>query len=397
MHGLVELGLSGLSIETTSGLRDLTKLVSLDLSHCRGLTDVDGLVKLIYLRELNLSQCAMLQNVDGLSGLEGLTALGLSKCTSLVNVNGLQSLRGLTSLDLSRCSSLVDLSGLASMTGLAELVLCGCTSLETIEPLEGLQRLTELDMSGCTSLVSVAPLATLAQLVSLDLSNAPYVRDLDALSECTALASLVFDGDPPLAAAVLASCAYVRRDESFVRNNVDYWLRIAGLARDANLLVQRLSHAFSIAGKQDWGRHAFEQLVSLVTGRADVSDETWAQLVSRCDATGDAALVELVHSRSPEVVVPVGEGESPKSEQPEVAVEDTGNDVLAPLVERILSSPEIALAVDDNALSQFRNHVLASSGAQTEAMRRGLCEMLSAAGLLTPDQAKYIANGGDEE
>ena len=85
-------------------LRSLT----LDLSSCRQLANVDGLQGLggltaLQSLTLNLGYCRQLTNVDGLQGLGGLTALqsltlDLSGCSQLANVDVLQGLGGFTAL-----------------------------------------------------------------------------------------------------------------------------------------------------------------------------------------------------------------------------------------------------------------------------------------------------------
>lgn len=75
-------------------------MISLELSYCYNLQNVDNLVNLTKMTSLNLCNCLNLQNVDGISKLTNLTYLNLRQCQNLQNVNGISNLTKLIELYL---------------------------------------------------------------------------------------------------------------------------------------------------------------------------------------------------------------------------------------------------------------------------------------------------------
>ena len=71
------------SLGDLSTLSNLTRLETLTLSNCTGLTSLDALRNLSALREVWLNDCTKLTNVDALKNLSALEEIDLSGCTGL--------------------------------------------------------------------------------------------------------------------------------------------------------------------------------------------------------------------------------------------------------------------------------------------------------------------------
>jgi hypothetical protein len=101
-----------LLIDNAATLRDLsalqpcTRLRSLWLYGCKGLTNVDTLKNLSALQSVSLDGCTGLTNVDGLKNLTALQMVWLADCTGLANVDGLKNLSALKAIWLFMCKGL---------------------------------------------------------------------------------------------------------------------------------------------------------------------------------------------------------------------------------------------------------------------------------------------------
>ncbi len=148
------LELFGRQISRLPDLSPFKDLVTIDLSDCSSLMDVEGLRDLPRLECLHLALCTRLTNLDGLRNLPGLQDLDLTRCEALATLDGLQNLRGLRSVKIGYCTSLSQLNGLAELPDLESVDLTGCTSLNDIKGLWDLPNLAVVNLTGCTGLTS---------------------------------------------------------------------------------------------------------------------------------------------------------------------------------------------------------------------------------------------------
>jgi Leucine-rich repeat (LRR) protein len=186
----------------------LTRLQTLDLSFCSGLTAPPaGLGALTGLRELYLSECSGLTVMpEGIGALKGLRELYLSGCSGLTALPAeLGALTGMQELVLSLCDGLTVLpAGLWALTGLRELVLPFCDGLAALPAeLGALTGLRKLVLSLCSGLTALpAELGALTRLQELYLAFCDGLTALPAglgaltslleldLSRCSGLTAL---------------------------------------------------------------------------------------------------------------------------------------------------------------------------------------------------------------
>ena len=116
-------------LELPFGLANLTNLISLDLSYCSSLQNVDVLANLPNLTSLNLSDCYSLQNVDGLANLINLTSLDLYNCDSLQNVDGLECCINITELYIDNAGILRNVNAIGNLKNLKSLLITNCPEI----------------------------------------------------------------------------------------------------------------------------------------------------------------------------------------------------------------------------------------------------------------------------
>ncbi len=89
-----------------SALKPLSRLQSVCLTGCKGLTNVDALKNLGHLQTIRLSGGTRLTNVDALKDLPALQIVDLTFCTGLPNLDGLKNLPALKTVWLEGCTGL---------------------------------------------------------------------------------------------------------------------------------------------------------------------------------------------------------------------------------------------------------------------------------------------------
>ncbi|XP_031563546.1 F-box/LRR-repeat protein 14-like isoform X2 [Actinia tenebrosa] len=145
---------------SSSGLGLLTKLCSLDISHCTRITDngLTSIYQLKNLRTLNINMCIEITDVS-LQGIAkhmcSLECLSLNGCNLVTDVGMVavaQNLPHLSSLDISKCDLITDLSILTlakrskNLTHL-DLSMCAQVTSHSIDELEAnLPRLVSLQL-----------------------------------------------------------------------------------------------------------------------------------------------------------------------------------------------------------------------------------------------------------
>jgi Leucine-rich repeat (LRR) protein len=181
--GALKLDLSGWKEGKATGLETLTRLPP-------------ELERLTSLQSLDLRHCKRLSNLSPLAGLTSLQLLDLSECDQLKNLYPLDSLASLKDLDLSGCSQLSgDLSPLASLASLRWLNLYGCGQLSgDLWPL-ALASLWQLNLYGCGQLSGDLWPLSLTSLLSLNPHGCGQLSsDLSPLAGLTKLRKLSLSG-----------------------------------------------------------------------------------------------------------------------------------------------------------------------------------------------------------
>ncbi|CAN1291587.1 Disease resistance protein L6 [Linum perenne] len=138
------------------------------LSNLEQYLDLSGLhsVKVIYITSSN-----RLTELGGLERLEMLESLSVSHCSAIRKLSDLSALKNMKKLDIHECMELTDLMGLENLHSLQELSICNCTSITKLPDLSCFKHLNVLEITGCTQLTEVTGIEKLKELKWLTLDE----------------------------------------------------------------------------------------------------------------------------------------------------------------------------------------------------------------------------------
>ena len=164
------------------------QLVSLNLSGCDSLIDIELISSLYQLTHVDVSGCYSLSSLTGIESLKVLTHLDASGCYALYSLSELESLKTLTHLDLNACDVLTDFKSISQLTKLTELNISGSEYLTSLEGIENLTELTSLDISWHEKACCLSDIRHLSNLERLNVasdfpSEFKYFRFLSNLSK----------------------------------------------------------------------------------------------------------------------------------------------------------------------------------------------------------------------
>ena len=249
-----------------NALANLENLETLELFGCESLRELHLCKEQFKLKSLKLSKCKSLIDVDGLEGLLNLEKIFLNGCELLTKISSLEELSSLKVLDLSYCKSLKNLRGLGNFRSLTKLNLTACESLEQLDFLNSLSELEELNLRGCKSITSLKPLSALVELRSLNLKDSNYLNRLDSLKHLTRLRELKFN-NPVEVVRVLSQTG--KKDEAFIKNQINEWLEVAGRAPHPEDLAADLADTLSQYAQEEWASDALSKLIELMLPERD--------------------------------------------------------------------------------------------------------------------------------
>jgi hypothetical protein len=181
-----------LSLRWIEGMKSLDRvkifpnLESLNLDCLNDLCDLEALAELSKLTSLEIGDCSGLSSLESLSpvfGCHSLTKLKIAGIPFDNSVDCLGELTKLTELSLERCSTLENLNGLETMTSLRRLGLQGCSSVVSIDALENLSTLTHLDLSDCSAVENFGAVSKLGKLIDLRLSDCYGFDSLNGIDD----------------------------------------------------------------------------------------------------------------------------------------------------------------------------------------------------------------------
>lgn len=137
-----------------SDLSELTSLEYLSLSNSQGDEElglnIDAISDLINLKHLDLSFCETIFDFSPIKNLTKLVQLDLTDCK--IDDLELSDLNNLKTLKLSGCKSLWNIESLSKLNNLENLYLDGCLNIEDLGPIANLENLKILDLSDCENL-----------------------------------------------------------------------------------------------------------------------------------------------------------------------------------------------------------------------------------------------------
>lgn len=247
----------------------LSKLHSLNMKCCFGLTDLRGVGRIRSLRNLNLAECWQLTNdtLQHLSHLDNMVYLDLSGCRNICNplysgISGLSNMKKLEILNLQNCERLgaYSLSSLISLHSLQCLDISGCSQLPSsdLKYLWGLKELKKLiashcAWSGCSALRFLAPMDSLEELVLSSCSNLVGTSFVP-LKRLTNLKKLVLDGCSNIPLFDRGLCAMSVSLSSLTHVSMQNCITIgdngiASLGKLQNLQVANFSDCYGITGE----------------------------------------------------------------------------------------------------------------------------------------------------
>ena len=188
---LTYLNLWGTEISDISPLKDLKNLENLNLGGTN-VSDISPLKNLKNIKYLYLSDCRGLSDISSLKDPEGpvnLKFLDLRDCHGLSDISPLKNLKNLKYLDLRDCHGLSDISPLSNIKNLKNLSL-NRTNVSDISPLKNLKNLEKLNLSYCRGLSDISPLGNLEKLEELYLQGT-NVTDISPLEDLKNLETLL--------------------------------------------------------------------------------------------------------------------------------------------------------------------------------------------------------------
>ncbi|AAQ15503.1 leucine-rich repeat protein (LRRP), putative [Trypanosoma brucei brucei TREU927] len=180
--------------DATKNISESKSLRSLNLSHCKWVTDISVLSSLSTLEELNVNCCNAIRK-----GWESLGKLPLLRVAILSDTNitakdiaCLSSCKKLVKLKFFRCKKLSDVTVVYKIQSLEELIVKNCSGgLKGLNALGTLPRLRFLHLRNVSgSDISVESIGTSKSLVRLNIETREELTDTTPLSNITSLEEL---------------------------------------------------------------------------------------------------------------------------------------------------------------------------------------------------------------
>jgi Leucine Rich repeats (2 copies) len=210
LYNLTEL--KHFNMSRASEVKDITPLygidlLSLDLSFCNKLTDLEVVGSLRELRELRLNGWEHFDQNPALPALPYLYMIICNENSAVTDLSWLENQSELRHLSLLGCEKLTDVSGLdkvpnlivlkfyaakikdenfaviEQLESLEYLELEKCHQLTSTESFSGLQKLNYLEMDQCENLTDISSLSNLKCLNQLIIPGCKKLQDISVLAE----------------------------------------------------------------------------------------------------------------------------------------------------------------------------------------------------------------------
>ncbi|CAN1844659.1 Disease resistance protein L6 [Linum perenne] len=237
---LKTLSLSCSKLEKLPSLSNMTKLDTLEVTHCWLLSEIHGLGEL---REsllcLKIRDCPRLAYTKGLgfmklasdmgvllpslsnlgklrklilglnqndpdqilsqeqyldlSGLHSVKVIYITSSNRLTELGGLERLEMLESLSVSHCSAIRKLSDLSALKNMKKLDIHECMELTDLMGLENLHSLQELSICNCTSITKLPDLSCFKHLNVLEITGCTQLTEVTGIEKLKELKWLTLD------------------------------------------------------------------------------------------------------------------------------------------------------------------------------------------------------------
>ncbi|MDR6982241.1 internalin A [Rheinheimera pacifica] len=251
-NGETHLDLSGLRLrQLPEELTQLAnQLVSLDLSGCAVLSDIETVKHLTRLTHLDIQRCYALDSLTGLKSLKILTHLNLGNCNVLTSLSSISHLSELIELDISGNDHLTSLEGINNLTELTSLNATWCSNLVCLSGIEQLYKLTRLFIFS-EALEDFTHISSLENLSVLHVSSIRSISSLNFLLNLTNLTELQIDfPESTLCLAGLEQLTGIKRLSIFGHSEIDSLLRLKKLTNLERLELIACDNFRSLDGIQ---------------------------------------------------------------------------------------------------------------------------------------------------
>jgi hypothetical protein len=323
MISLKKLGTFTLGkISDVSFLNKLKKLEDLCLRCPELLKEINLCEPLSALKSIMLLSPTNLENLSFLKWVPNLEYLSVFQGFSLKSIEEIAVTSQLKLLDLSACENIQSYQSISNCKFLETLDLRGCSSEKLDIDFEKLPNLKKIDLNGskinnlgnifaaqnlyylsvrgCEKLVQLTSIDKMSNLKELDATESPNIRNLDKLSLCRNLRGLRILGklgkndSSVYTIQILMSCAFLRCDISFIKENISKWIENIVLSKDPIIYVSRLLSCINLIKTENY--QAIQQSCISIRARGLQSDvlndldantwETWCDLAINLDKTG---------------------------------------------------------------------------------------------------------------
>jgi Leucine-rich repeat (LRR) protein len=323
-------------ISDVSFLNKLKKLEDLTLNQPQLLKEINLYEPLLALKRIDLNYAENLENLSFLKWVPNLEYLTVNDNDCILSIEAIAVTSQLKYIELSDCKRIQSYQSISNNKFLETLKL-NCNSIKKLdidfEKLPNLkevdlsrtkinnlgnifaaQNLNFLDVSNCEKLVQLTSIDKMSNLEELDVHWSPNIRNLDKLVLCKNLLRLETD-DPVNTIQILMSCAVLRCDVSYVKENIAKWIENINLSKDPITYISRLLNCLSIIKTENY--QAILQSSISMRARGLQSDElndldantweTWCNLVFDLDKTGaisclHAAIYDINIEQETEVI-----------------------------------------------------------------------------------------------
>ena len=256
-----------------SFLNNLKKIEDLNLDSPYALKEINLHEPLLALKRIILNVPVNLENVSFLNYVPNIENLILTTNDIIKSIEEISSASQLKYLDFSNCSNIKSFKSITNckllealnlewsslkkldidfekLNYLKEIYLSG-SKIFNLGNISAAQNLRYLNVSFCDNLVQLTSIDKLSNLQELSANSSPNIRNIEKISFCINLRSLEID-DPVNAIQILMSCASLRNDALFIKENIFNWIENIDLSKDPKIFVSRLLSCIGIIKEENY-------------------------------------------------------------------------------------------------------------------------------------------------
>lgn len=292
---LEDLILDCLQSEEFNLFEPLLSLKRIDLSYIRNLENLSFLKWVPNLEYLWVCK-ESIKSIEEIAVASQLKFLDLSNCKNIQSYQSISNCKFLETLNLKYCSIKkldIDFEKLPNL----KKIDIRYSKINNLGNIFAAQNLYNLNVEGCEKLVQLPSIEKMSNLQELNALHSPNIRNLDKLSLCRNLSRLTIlkkNDSSVYTIQILMSCAFLRSDVSFIKENIAKWIENTVLSKDPIIYVSRLLSCINLIKTENY--QAIHQSCISIRARGLQSDElndldantweTWCNLALNLDKTG---------------------------------------------------------------------------------------------------------------